>query len=175
MPTCMLDGSWLAAPSDCELIPLPAGYRKSKSKLCYDQWSVGQSVLMSGTHLGCMTIFFPWKCYQAVVGLFIWDTSLKRGQACSIQFLLDLASAVLLVFESWRTHDCILCLNFEAFQTWRVRFLCLFSLEWGSPAIPPPPANSFKYYCHISIVPCIYIYIYKASFNPGLVQQIMHY
>jgi hypothetical protein len=42
---------------------------KSKSKLCYDRRSVGQSVLVSNTHLGLTTRF----CYcQAVAGLLMW-------------------------------------------------------------------------------------------------------
>jgi hypothetical protein len=34
-----------------------AVYRQSKPKLCYDRWSVGQSVLVSSTHLGLKTRF----------------------------------------------------------------------------------------------------------------------
>jgi hypothetical protein len=37
---------------------------KSKLKLYYDRQSVGQSVLLSGTHLGPATNFFPLSLYD---------------------------------------------------------------------------------------------------------------
>jgi hypothetical protein len=42
---------------------------KSKSKLCYDQRSVGQSVLVSSSHLGLTTRFL---LLSAVAGLLMW-------------------------------------------------------------------------------------------------------
>jgi hypothetical protein len=44
---------------------------KSKSKLCYDRRSVGQSVFVSSTHLRPKTIFY--YC-QTVTGLFMWGS-----------------------------------------------------------------------------------------------------
>jgi hypothetical protein len=50
-------------PGSCIYFPQEEGSigfkSKSKSKLYYDQWSVGQSVLVSGTHLGPATNFPP--------------------------------------------------------------------------------------------------------------------
>jgi hypothetical protein len=83
---------------------------KSKLKLYYDRRSVGQSVLVSGTHLGPLTIFFSfckiifrqlWVCWCGT-------PSLTRGRVCSFQLLLGLASAVVLGSKSRRTHDYIL-------------------------------------------------------------------
>jgi hypothetical protein len=71
--------------------------KKSDSKLCYDGLSVGQSVLVSGFHLGPPNNFSPAFfsyfrhlrvcCYEA--------RSLRRGRACSFQ-LLGIVSAVFL-------------------------------------------------------------------------------
>jgi hypothetical protein len=44
---------------------------ESKSKLCYDRWSVGQSVSLSSTHLEHKTRFY--YC-QRVAGLLMWGT-----------------------------------------------------------------------------------------------------
>jgi hypothetical protein len=46
----------------------------SKSKLYYDRRSVGQSVLVSGTHLGPATNFSPslFNYFQTVAGLLMW-------------------------------------------------------------------------------------------------------
>jgi hypothetical protein len=59
-------------------IPLTAAPRFStltvKSKLSHDRRSVGQSILVSGTHLGLMANFsslFSWNYLQTVAGLII--------------------------------------------------------------------------------------------------------
>jgi hypothetical protein len=85
-----------------------------KPKLYYDRRSVGQSVLVSGTHLGTATKFSPlskiifrqlWVCWSGA-------PSLTRGRVCSFQLLLGLVSAVFLGFESRGTHDRILLPQF---------------------------------------------------------------
>jgi hypothetical protein len=53
--------------------PPPHGWglvSKLKSKLCYDRRSVGQSVLVSSTHLGLTTRFL---LVETVAGLLMWD------------------------------------------------------------------------------------------------------
>jgi hypothetical protein len=77
--------------------------------------SLVQSVLVSGTHLGLMVIFLKlsldklWVCWYG-------ESSLRRGWVCSLQLLLDLASAVFLGPESHGTHDHILL-----FQIWEIQ------------------------------------------------------
>jgi hypothetical protein len=78
----------------------------SKSKLCYDRWSVGQSVLVSSTHLGLTTRFLFLSRQLRVCGC--GALSLTRERVCRLQLLLGLASAVILVSESRRTRDHIL-------------------------------------------------------------------
>jgi hypothetical protein len=70
---------------------------KSKSKLYYDRQSVGQSVLVSGTHLG-PAINFPPSLFSYFRQLWVcWcgAPSLTRSQVCSFQFLPDISSAAL--------------------------------------------------------------------------------
>jgi hypothetical protein len=85
------------------------------SKSHYDRQSVGQSVLVSGAHLGHATNFsfslkFPFRhlrvCYFVA-------PSLTRGRVCNllVQLLLGLARAVTLGSKSRRTHDHILLSN----------------------------------------------------------------
>jgi hypothetical protein len=74
---------------------------KSKSKLYYDRRSVGQSVLLSGTHLGPVTklsIFIQLKVCSCGA------LSLTRGRCCSLQLLLSLVSEVFVVSEFLGTH-----------------------------------------------------------------------
>jgi hypothetical protein len=62
---------------------LTINWPSSKSNLCYDRRSVGQSVLVSSTHLGLKTsfLFSDWQlrgfCYGA--------PSLTRGRVCLLQ------------------------------------------------------------------------------------------
>jgi hypothetical protein len=74
---------------------------ESKSKFCYDWRSVGQSVLMSSTHLGLATRFLllSESCGFVDVG---------RGLFCRLQLLLVLARAVILGPASRGTRDHIL-------------------------------------------------------------------
>jgi hypothetical protein len=87
---------------------------KSKSKLYYNRQSVGQSVLVSGLHQGPWPIFLsPWNFFlrQLRVCYFVSPT-LTRGQACHLQLLQGLASAVPLGSESRGTQDHILLSTF---------------------------------------------------------------
>jgi hypothetical protein len=78
---------------------------KSKSKLYYDRRSVGQSFLVSGTHL----IFRPlWICW--------WRAPfLTRSRVCSLRFMLGVTSAAFLRSESHGTHEHILLSPFFRF------------------------------------------------------------
>jgi hypothetical protein len=71
---------------------------KSKTKLCYDQRSVGQSVLVSNAPSGAqdqifVTVRHLWVCWCEA-------PSLTSGRVCGWQLLLALASAIILGFES---------------------------------------------------------------------------
>jgi hypothetical protein len=72
--------------------------KKSTSKLCYDRRSVGQSVLVSNTHLGPKTTFLLLS--DSCEFLLYGTPSLTRGRVYRLQLLLDLASAVILASES---------------------------------------------------------------------------
>jgi hypothetical protein len=84
-----------------------------KAKLSYDRRSVGQSILVSGHHLGPPTKFsftsmeniFRYLRFPSCVAPF-----LTRRRACnlSVQVLLGLASAITLRSKSRRTRDNIL-------------------------------------------------------------------
>jgi hypothetical protein len=68
----------------------------SKSKSHYDRQSVGQSVLVSGAHLGTATNFsvslkFSFRQLRFVIFV---ASSLTRGWVCNLLLLLVLASAV---------------------------------------------------------------------------------
>jgi hypothetical protein len=77
-----------------------------KSKLCYDRRLVGQSVLVSSTHLGLKTQIFI-TVRQLRVSSF-GDPSLTRRRFCRLQLLLVFSRAVILGSESRGTHDLIL-------------------------------------------------------------------
>jgi hypothetical protein len=115
---CLLRRSFITSISTLSLRPghyefcAPLITNKSKSELSYDRQSVGQSVLVSGHHLGRATNFsflFPLKlsfdnlkvCYYVV-------PSLTRGRVCNLQLLLGLASTVFLGSEFCGIHNQIL-------------------------------------------------------------------
>jgi hypothetical protein len=81
-------------------------------KLNYDRRSVGQSLLVSGTHVGLMTIYvYPSDdCGFITVRLSLsLSLSLTRGWVCNLhQLLLGLARAVTFGTNSRRTRDHIL-------------------------------------------------------------------
>jgi hypothetical protein len=87
---------------------------KKESKSHYDRQSVGQSVLVSGTHLGpatnlhflSLTIFRQlWVCWCGA-------PSLTRSRVCSFQFLPGITSAAFHRSESHGTHQHILLFSF---------------------------------------------------------------
>jgi hypothetical protein len=84
----------------------------SEVKLIYDRQSVGQSVLVSGAHLGSATNFsFPWYFLQTVAGLFFFCSALsdeRTGLQSTVELFLGLPRAVTLRSKSRRTHDHIL-------------------------------------------------------------------
>jgi hypothetical protein len=63
---------------------------KSKSKLCYDRRSVGQSILVSSTHLGLNTrfLFVSDSCGFVDVGRLLWreDGSVFYNVQCTIYY-----------------------------------------------------------------------------------------
>jgi hypothetical protein len=82
-----------------------------KLKLNYDRQSVGQSVLVSGTHMGPVTNFsFSFK-FSLDICYFV-APSLIRRRVCNLLLLLVLARAVPLGSESRRTKDHILLSQF---------------------------------------------------------------
>jgi hypothetical protein len=96
------------------------GYIKSKSKLCYNRWSVGQSVLMSEAPIWGPDFY----CCKTVVGLLMGVPSLMRGRSLPVQSVLGPSSLGLTTI--------IYFLGFETLPTWRSRSLYLYY---------PPPKN----------------------------------
>jgi hypothetical protein len=84
---------------------------KLKLKLIYDRRSVGQSVLVSGSHLEPMARFFSVLYWQLLVSC-CGELSLTRGWICNliVQLLLGLARAVTLGTNSRRTQTIFYCL-----------------------------------------------------------------
>jgi hypothetical protein len=110
---------------------------KLKLKLIYDRRSVGQSVLVSSTHLEPMIIF--------LFSVLKWQVSwcgtpyMTRGLVCNllVQLLLGLFRAVTLESKSRRTHDLIALSHMRLPQP-------------GKPGpriyIPPPKNNVAQLY-----------------------------
>jgi hypothetical protein len=84
-----------------------------KFKLIYDRRSVGQSILLSGSHLEPMTrfLFSVWWLRVSWCGA----PSLTRGWVCNlfVQLLLVLARAVTLGFKSRRPTTIVYCLIWD--------------------------------------------------------------
>jgi hypothetical protein len=76
---------------------LMAIHTKSKSKLCYDWWSVTQSVLVSSLHLGTRTRFL----LLSVVVCWCGAPSLIRSWVCHLQLMLALSSSHSWVWVPW--------------------------------------------------------------------------
>jgi hypothetical protein len=94
--------------------------------LCYDRWSVGQSVLEYNTQLGLATRFLItlWQLRVCWYEAF----SLTRGRVCHLQLLLALANAVILGSEPLGTRDHILLSQIRDFPFRRL--LRLAGLRW---------------------------------------------
>jgi hypothetical protein len=97
-----------------ELDPIPI-LVKSKSKLCYDWWSVGQFVLVSSTHLGLRTRFF--SCLTVVV-LLMW------GALCDERMRLS--------FTMYSKFTFYMLLR-ECIYTIYTRLLSAILAAWGGP------------------------------------------
>jgi hypothetical protein len=106
---------------------------KSKSKLYYDRWSAGQSVLEQSNLLGLTTrsLLLSDSCGFRWFG----TPSLMRGRVCRLQLLLALASAVIFGSESCRTHDHILLSQIRDFPFRRL--LLLAGSQWRYSTPPP--------------------------------------
>jgi hypothetical protein len=80
---------------------------KSKSELYYDGQSVGQSILVSSTHCGAATNFFPLllNFFRQLRVCWCGAPSLTRSQVCTFQFLPGINSAAFLRSESHGTHE----------------------------------------------------------------------
>jgi hypothetical protein len=83
----------------------------SKSKLCYDWRSTGQSVLEQSTHLGLTTRYLltVWQLRSCSCGA----PSLTRGWVCLLYMLLALVSAVFLGPSPLGLETIFYCLRFE--------------------------------------------------------------
>jgi hypothetical protein len=127
-----------------------------KLKLIYDRRSVGQYVLVSGSHLEPMTrfLFYVWQLRNSLCGA----PSLTRGWVRNllVQLLQDLARAVTLVSKTRRTHVYILLSHMILFQHGEPGPRICIPQEQGGPVIPeqlllcPRPAElTTIFYCLI--------------------------
>jgi hypothetical protein len=107
----------------------------SEVKLIYDRRSVGQSVLVSGSHLEPMTrfLFSVWRLRVP------WCVapSLTSGWVCNllVQLFLVLARAVTLGSKSRRTHDHILLSHLRLTQPGGPDPCIYIPQEQGGPVI----------------------------------------
>jgi hypothetical protein len=113
----------LCGRAKCLMIIMGLEPKNSKFKLYYNWRSVGQSVLVSGTHLGPMTKFSPF--FDAVHPP--W-----RGQVCSFQLLLGLVSCCSGLSPT-RLTIIIYCLNVEAPQPAGPGSCIYIPQAWGLP------------------------------------------
>jgi hypothetical protein len=105
----------------------------SEVKLIYDRRSVGQSILVSGSH--DQIFFFVWR-----LRVFLCVApSLTRGLVCDllVQSFLVLARAVTLGSKSRRTHDHILLSHLRLPQPGGPGLCFYIPQEQGGPDIPP--------------------------------------
>jgi hypothetical protein len=108
-----------------------------KLELIYYRQSVGQSALVSGSHLDPITrfLFFVWRLWIS------WYVapSLTKGLVCDllVQLLLCLARAVTLGSKSRRTYDHILLPHLRLPKPGGPRPRIYSPQEQGVPDIPP--------------------------------------
>jgi hypothetical protein len=110
---------------------------KSKSKLCYDRRSAGQSVLEQSTHLGLTTRSWLLSDICGFVNV--------GRSTCRLQLLLDLARAVFLGSESLETRDHILLSQF-----WDFPFRRLLRLAGSRWRYSTPPHTGMAERSHVS-------------------------
>jgi hypothetical protein len=108
-----------------------------KLNLIYDRQSVGQSVLVSGSHLEPMTKFLlsDWQLRVSWCGA----PSLARGWVCNllVQLPLGLARAVTFGYKSYRTHDHFLLSHMRLPQPREPGPCTYIPQEQGGPVIIP--------------------------------------
>jgi hypothetical protein len=129
---------WLATVSQLPPTVLTAVWRlfsKTKSKLCYDQWSVGQSLLGWSIHLGPKTRFLwvPDSCGVADVERPLWreDTSVIYNRCWPLPAQsVSGPSPLGLMTIFW-------CLRLESSPTWRARSAYLYPPGTGWPSYTP--------------------------------------
>jgi hypothetical protein len=113
---------------------------KSKSNLYYDRQSVGQSVLVSGTHLGPATNFshiFSLIIFRQFRVCLCGAPSLTRSLVYTFQFLPGIAIAALLRSEPHGTHEhSLLLLLLRLPQPRGPGSSIYFPQIQGSPIIP---------------------------------------
>jgi hypothetical protein len=115
-----------------------------KFKLIYDGRSVGQAVLVLGSHKKFMTRFLSsvWQLLDSWCGA----SSLTRGCVCNllVQLLLGLARAVILGTKSRRTHDHILSPNLTVPKPGGPGSRIYIPQEQRGPVIPPGTGFPFR-------------------------------
>jgi hypothetical protein len=126
---------------------LHTGYyiQKWKPKLCYDRRSVGQSVLVSSTHLGLTTRFLLLSdsCRFVDVGDFLWR---ENGSAvCNCCWFSPAQSFLGQSPAGLVTIFC--CLRFETRPAWRVRSSYLYSPGAGCLSYTPRLWVFFRSVC----------------------------
>jgi hypothetical protein len=104
----------------------------SKSKICYDRQSVGQSVLVSSTHLGLMTRFLL-LLRVCSCGASFWRENGSAIYNCcwsspALSFLGLSPTGLVTIFY---------CLRIETPPTWRARFPYLYPPGTGWPSYTP--------------------------------------
>jgi hypothetical protein len=108
-----------------------------KLKLFCNRRSIGQSLLVSGSHLESMTrfLFSVWQLWVSWCG----SPSLKRGQVCNllVQLLLGIARAVTLGSKSCRTHGHILLSHVRLPQPGGPGPCIYMPQEQVGPVVPP--------------------------------------
>jgi hypothetical protein len=115
---------------------------KSKSKLCYDRRSVGQSVLVSSTHLGLKTRFLllSESCGFVDVGRSLWRENGSAVYNCcwsltAQSFLGPSPAGLVTIFY---------CLRFETPQPGGPGPRISIPQEQGGPVIPPGTGFPFR-------------------------------
>jgi hypothetical protein len=105
---------------------------KSKSKLCYDRRSVGQSVLVSSTHLGLTTRFL---LLSGTCGFVDVDRSLWRENRSAVYNCCWSSPGQSISGPSpWGLVTIFYCLRIETPPTWRARSPYLYSPGTGWPS-----------------------------------------
>jgi hypothetical protein len=112
-PYCLVTVLYLTHCSKCQ----------PKPKLCYDQQSVGQSALVSSTHLGLNTRFLSLSnsCGFDVRRLFWWRTDLLFTTAADPHQHSHSRDQVPLGLMA-----ILYCIRFESPETWKARFPYLY-------------------------------------------------